>query len=59
MKRWKVDINGRQDAILLLSSISLPGGVQVNIHTHLHIYIKKRNYHLLIYLLMDFIIIET
>ncbi|KAJ3300695.1 exosome non-catalytic core subunit rrp4 [Borealophlyctis nickersoniae] len=27
-KRWKVDINARQDAILLLSSINLPGGVQ-------------------------------
>jgi exosome complex RNA-binding protein Rrp4 len=31
MKRWKVDVNGRQDAVLLLSSVSLPGGVQVNI----------------------------
>ncbi|ORX54119.1 hypothetical protein DM01DRAFT_1335975 [Hesseltinella vesiculosa] len=28
MKRWKVDVNGRQDGILLLSSISLPGGIQ-------------------------------
>ncbi|KXS20878.1 exosome component 2 [Gonapodya prolifera JEL478] len=27
-KRWKVDINARQDAVLLLSSINLPGGVQ-------------------------------
>ncbi|KAI8812604.1 hypothetical protein BJ742DRAFT_673647 [Cladochytrium replicatum] len=27
-KRWKVDINSRQEAILLLSSINLPGGVQ-------------------------------
>ncbi|KAI9159207.1 Exosome complex component rrp4 [Blastocladiella emersonii ATCC 22665] len=27
-KRWRVDINSRQDAILLLSSIHLPGGVQ-------------------------------
>ncbi|KAF9581608.1 exosome non-catalytic core subunit rrp4, partial [Lunasporangiospora selenospora] len=27
-KRWKVDVNGRQDAILMLSSINLPGGVQ-------------------------------
>jgi exosome complex component RRP4 len=27
-KKWKVDINGRQDGVLLLSSISLPGGVQ-------------------------------
>lgn len=29
MKRWKVDANARQDANLLLSSVSLPGGVQV------------------------------
>ncbi|KAI8086741.1 uncharacterized protein BX664DRAFT_282892 [Halteromyces radiatus] len=28
MKRWKLDVNGRQDAMLLLSSVSLPGGVQ-------------------------------
>ncbi|KAF0490126.1 Exosome complex component RRP4 [Gigaspora margarita] len=27
-KRWKVDINSRQDAVLLLSAINLPGGVQ-------------------------------
>jgi len=27
-KRWKVDVNSRQDAALLLSSINLPGGVQ-------------------------------
>ncbi|KAF9408692.1 exosome non-catalytic core subunit rrp4 [Podila epigama] len=27
-KRWKVDVNARSDAILLLSSINLPGGVQ-------------------------------
>ncbi|KAI9006115.1 hypothetical protein BC832DRAFT_531011 [Gaertneriomyces semiglobifer] len=27
-KRWKVAINSRSDAILLLSSINLPGGVQ-------------------------------
>lgn len=26
-KRWKVDINGHQDASLMLSSISLPGGI--------------------------------
>jgi exosome complex component RRP4 len=26
-KRWKVDIKGRQEAILLLSSINLPGGI--------------------------------
>jgi hypothetical protein len=29
MRRWKVDTNARQDANLLLSSVSLPGGVQV------------------------------
>ncbi|KAI9486332.1 MAG: exosome complex exonuclease rrp4 [Benjaminiella poitrasii] len=28
MRRWKVDVNARQDANLLLSSVSLPGGVQ-------------------------------
>ncbi|KAI8084348.1 exosome component 2-like protein [Gilbertella persicaria] len=28
MRRWKVDANARQDANLLLSSVSLPGGVQ-------------------------------
>lgn len=27
-KRWKVDINGQKDAILMLSSVNLPGGVQ-------------------------------
>ncbi|KAI7848275.1 exosome component 2-like protein [Circinella umbellata] len=27
-KRWKIDVNGKQDAILLLSSVNLPGGVQ-------------------------------
>ncbi|KAJ1921350.1 Exosome complex component rrp4 [Mycoemilia scoparia] len=27
-KRWKVDVNSRQDAVLLLSSINLPGGIQ-------------------------------
>lgn len=26
--RWRVDVQGRQDAILLLSSVNLPGGVQ-------------------------------
>eukprot|EP01130_Rhizamoeba_saxonica_P012602 TRINITY_DN5341_c0_g1_i1.p1 TRINITY_DN5341_c0_g1~~TRINITY_DN5341_c0_g1_i1.p1 ORF type:complete len:287 (-),score=59.64 TRINITY_DN5341_c0_g1_i1:17-877(-) len=26
-KRWKVDINARQEAVLLLSSINLPGGL--------------------------------
>ena len=27
-KRWKVDVAARQDAILMLSSVNLPGGVQ-------------------------------
>ena len=27
--RWKVDGNARQDAVLMLSSVNLPGGVQV------------------------------
>ncbi|KAG8739783.1 exosome non-catalytic core subunit rrp4 [Ceratobasidium sp. 414] len=27
-KRWKVNINSRQDGILMLSSVNLPGGVQ-------------------------------
>lgn len=26
--RWRVDVNSRQDAVLLLSSINLPGGVR-------------------------------
>lgn len=28
-KRWKVDLNSRQEASLLLSAVNLPGGVQV------------------------------
>ena len=28
-RRWKVDMNSRQDTVLMLSSINLPGGVQV------------------------------
>jgi len=27
-RRWKVDTNARQDAVLMLSSINLPGGIQ-------------------------------
>lgn len=27
-KRWRVDVNARQHAVLLLSSVNLPGGVQ-------------------------------
>jgi hypothetical protein len=33
-KRWKVNVNGRQDAILMLSAISLPGGIQVSFMTY-------------------------
>jgi hypothetical protein len=29
-KRWKVDLNSRQEASLLLSAVNLPGGVQVS-----------------------------
>jgi len=29
-RRWKVDANSRQDAVLMLSSVNLPGGVQVS-----------------------------
>jgi exosome complex component RRP4 len=29
-KRWKVDVNARQDGTLLLSSVNLPGGVQAS-----------------------------
>ena len=29
-RRWKVDANARQDAVLMLSSVNLPGGVQVD-----------------------------
>lgn len=29
-KRWKVDAGGRQDAMLMLGSVNLPGGVQVS-----------------------------
>jgi len=29
-KRWKVDINAKLDAVLLLSSVNLPGGELVN-----------------------------
>lgn len=32
-KRWKVDINAKLDAVLLLSSVNLPGGELVR-----HIY---------------------
>jgi len=28
-KRWKVDTNSRQDSVLMLSAVNLPGGVQV------------------------------
>jgi hypothetical protein len=29
-KRWKVNLNSRQEASLLLSAVNLPGGVQVS-----------------------------
>ena len=29
--RWRVEANARQDAVLMLSSVNLPGGVQVSI----------------------------
>lgn len=32
-RRWKVDANSRQDAVLMLSSVNLPGGVQVGTGT--------------------------
>lgn len=32
-KRWKVEINGRLDAVLLLSSVNLPGGELVSFLT--------------------------
>ena len=35
--RWRVDINSRQDAVLMLSSINLPGGVQVRLFPHIFI----------------------
>ena len=28
--RWRVEANARQDAVLMLSSVNLPGGVQVS-----------------------------
>ena len=41
-RRWKVDANSRQDAVLMLSSVNLPGGVQVGAilpsFQNLHIY---------------------
>jgi len=29
-KRWKLDIDSRQDALLMLSAVALPGNVQVH-----------------------------
>jgi exosome complex component RRP4 len=34
-RRWKVDANARQDAVLMLSSVNLPGGVQVDMFNNL------------------------
>ena len=46
-RRWKVDANSRQDAVLMLTSINLPGGVQVKILTrfksfHIELYASQR-----------------
>lgn len=38
-RRWKVDANSRQDAVLQLASVNLPGGVQV--HSSLSSFIGK------------------
>ena len=34
-RRWKVEVGSRQDAILMLASVNLPGGVQVCTHVFL------------------------
>jgi exosome complex RNA-binding protein Rrp4 len=28
-RRWKVELNARLDGVLMLSSVNLPGGIQV------------------------------
>jgi exosome complex RNA-binding protein Rrp4 len=28
-KNWRVDVNGKMEALLMLTAITLPGGVQV------------------------------
>ncbi|XP_024532408.1 exosome complex component RRP4 homolog [Selaginella moellendorffii] len=41
-KRWKVDVNSKQDAHLMLSAVNLPGGIQAEVQSasqdsiHLH-----------------------
>lgn len=30
-KRWRIDLNAAQQAVLMLSAVNLPGGVQVGI----------------------------
>lgn len=32
-KRWRVDCNSKQDSVLLLSAIHLPGAIQVFTHS--------------------------
>lgn len=29
-KRWRVELNARLDGVLMLSSVNLPGGIQVS-----------------------------
>lgn len=36
-KRWKIDINARLDAVLLLTSIQLPGGELVRLNKNLKV----------------------
>lgn len=38
-KRWKVDVNSKLDAVLLLSSVNLPGGELVQIYIYIDILI--------------------
>ena len=35
-KRWKVELNARLDGVLMLSSVNLPGGIQVNFFSKTH-----------------------
>lgn len=44
-KSWRVDLNGRNDAVLMLSAINLPGGVLVHfINFKINILEKKINF---------------
>lgn len=42
-KRWKLDINSRQDATLMLSAVNLPGGIQVCVDLHRKCLQKRSN----------------